>query len=134
MKPIPIHIRNCADIEAALAAVNGKSTAHAFTTFEAVETLAGEAEAALVALGLPKTTRPGAFWHQTSGAKVSNSYKGTRNGTYVELVRRPSGWFLAEVRAVRLYNCGGGSGRLSLSADQRDDAVRRFELAFDTMY
>lgn len=133
-KTIAITPANAAAIEAALAAVNGRASAHAFTSFEEVADLAASAEEAIADLNIPKTARAGAVWYQTSGAAVANAYKGTRQGTSVKLVRRTSGWHLEAAASATLYKEGGGAGRLHLTPTQRNEAVRRFEAGFSVQH
>ena len=73
-KPIQITEKNAAAIEAALAEVNGRAGAHAYTSFSEIEQLAKAAEARLSALGILKKNAQGARWTETSGSEVSNAY------------------------------------------------------------
>jgi len=133
MKAIKIEAKNAAAIESALKAVNGKSEAHAFTTFNEILFMSEEAEDAIDRLKLPKANRAGAAWRETSGTSVPNSYKGKRNGTRVTIERRSGGWYLTEITQVELYQQGGGAGRLRVTQAQADDAVARFKAGFSVM-
>lgn len=133
MKPIKITVDNVAQIEAALQAVNGRAQAHCYTTFTEIESLAETAEDSLGDLGIPKGLRHGASWNETSGGRVSNSYD--RNGhrrqaTRVMIERRVSGWYLTTIAKAEISQQGGGAGRLTLTADQDAEAVRRMRSSY----
>lgn len=135
MKTIKIAIENTTAIESSLAAVNGRAATHTYNTFSEIEGLADRAEARLAALGLPKSERIGAEWHETSGSAVSNSYdrKGhSRRATAVCLVRKGAGWYLIDARGVDIGQQGGGAGRLTLTDDQDDECVRRLRASYST--
>lgn len=130
---IKIDAANATKIEAALSAVNGRATAHAYTDYEDIFDLSRTAEAALEALRLPKTARKGAAWTETSGGAVTNSYarKGrTRTATTVRLERRAKDWYLVSAVKDEIYQQGGGKGRLTISQAQADDAVARLRATF----
>jgi hypothetical protein len=118
MNPIKITPTNTAVIESALKSVNDKSEAHCYTSAEVIAILAGNAEAALNALGLPKSKRNGAQWTETSGASVSRSYAkiaSKRNATRVVLERKAGHWYLTHAVPAVIYAEGGGKGALRLS-------------------
>ena len=134
--PARITEANAAAIEAALKAINGRSTTHTYTTFTEIESLAAAAEAKLEALGLPKTQRAGAAWNETSGSAVSSSYAKKafgRAATSVRLERRPSGWYLVGATATTIGASGGGKGRLILAAEQDAEAVRRLRAGYSVI-
>lgn len=125
MKLLKIVESNAAVIEAALREINGRSEAHAYTTFREIESVAAEAEKTLGEL-LLKRDFAGAMWRETSGTAVPNSYNGTRNGTSIVIERRSSAWYLVAIAQVPLYTNGGGRGRLTLTAGQDAAAKARF--------
>lgn len=130
MKPIKVIDQNKAAIEAALKDVNGKAEAHTFTTYEAIRLAAMQAEGRLLAL-LTKKLAPGAIWRETSGQPVSNAYAkkswGPRVGTFIELHRRSTDWFLVKVEPHSVWK-EGGSGHLSLTQAQADEAMAIFRI------
>lgn len=132
-KTIAITPTNAATIVAALAAANGRATAHTFTSYEEVVSLAEAAESALAALGLPKAARVGAVWFETSGGKVPNAYKNSRQATAVRLVRRATGWHLQSAASVAIWQEGGGKGRLYLTSAQADKAKARFAASLNVL-
>jgi hypothetical protein len=123
MKPIKITEKNSAAIVAALAAVNGKATAHAWTTFGDIDYLARVAEVKLLDLVGSQKAAVGASFRATSGSKVANSYKYSRSGTAVTLERRSTGWFLVHAAEQTLYPNTGGDRRLVLTQAQDAKAV-----------
>jgi len=120
---IKISTENKDKIEAALREVNGRSEAHAYTSYAEVAALAESAEKEMEELLYRKDWK-GARWEETSGAKVANSYKGTRNGTKVTLDRGSKDWFLVAAVQVSVFNSGGGSGHLYLTPKQ-DEATKK---------
>jgi hypothetical protein len=132
-KAIKITQANAKAIEAVLATVNGRATAHTFTTFGDIRCLAATAESKLNALSIPKAMRKGATWSETSGAAVTNAYakkSSTRAANWVRLERRSADWFLTNVGKTEIYKEGGGPGRLTLTKDQAAKAVEVFSKQF----
>lgn len=124
MKAIKITAENAAAIELVLHEANGRSTAHAYTTFGEIADVASGAEKALAGLMLKKDFS-GAVWRETSGGSVPNSYKGIRNGTAITIERRSAAWYLVSVSQVSLFKAGGGAGRLQLTTEQDAAAVAK---------
>lgn len=132
MKPITIDPKNAAAIEEVLHAVNGRSTAHAFTRFSELEELARQAELELAELHIAASRRAGAVFWATSGERVSNSYarkSSTRNGTKVRLIRRSRGWAI-DYAVPETIHQEGGSTRLFVTPAQRDEAVAALTTRF----
>lgn len=132
-KAIKIAPANAKAIEAALAEVNGRATAHTFTAFGEVQNMAATAETKLGALNIPKTMRKGAAWSETSGTAVTNAYakkSSTRAAKWVRLERRSADWFLTNVGKTEIYKEGGGPGRLTLTKEQAAKAVEVFSKQF----
>jgi hypothetical protein len=123
MKAIKITEKNSAAIVAALAAVNGKAGAHAFTTFGDIDYLARLAEVRLLDLVESQKAAVGAGFRATSGSKVAHAYKYSRSGTAVTLERRSIGWFLVHAAEQTLYPNTGGDRRLVLTQAQDAKAV-----------
>lgn len=120
-----IELKNAAAIEARLKQVNGRAEQHAYTTFREIECLAAAAEKRLLDL-VYKKDAPGAVYCETSGGRVPNSYRSTRNGTSVRLERKTAGWYLADVSQTTIYQDGGGDGVLILTPGQDAAAVALF--------
>jgi hypothetical protein len=120
-------------IVAILAAVNGKSTAHTFTTYNEIEQIAAQAEKQVIDLVGSQKAAVGAVFKVTSGEKVPNAYKYSRDGTQVTIERRSTGWFLVDARHAALYASGGGAGRLTLTAEQDARAVELFRAGYTTL-
>jgi hypothetical protein len=123
MKAVKITDKNADAIVAALAAVNGKATAHAWTYFGEIDYLARVAEKQLLDLIGSQKAAVGAAFRATSGSKVANAYKYTRSGTAVTLERRSTGWFLVHAAEETLYPNTGGDRRLILTQAQDAKAV-----------
>lgn len=132
-KTIAITTANKAVIEAALVAVNGRATAHTYTSFEEVAEIAEAAEAAIAALNLPKADRVGAVWFETSGAAVAKAYRQPRIATALKIIRKASGWHLASVSDAQIWEKGGGKGRLYLTEAQAADAKARFAASLNVL-
>ena len=129
MKAIKIIEANEQAIEALLAETNGRSEAHAYTTYAEIDSLVSAAEKQLDRL-LYKKDWKGSTWRETSGGKVANSYRGARNGTHVVIERRSSAWYLVDAQKVQIYNDGGGRGWLYLTAAQQEAAHEKLDETF----
>ena len=133
MKAIKIDTANAAAIEAALKAANGRATAHSYISFREIQSIAGAAEAKVVALVGSKKCAVGALVRSTSGDAVSNAYAkktSRRAATNVTLERRSTGWFLIYVMGTEVWQKGGGSDALMLTPKQGDLAVALFKTQF----
>ena len=130
MKSIRITSENSALIEAALASVNGRATAHAFHSHAEVAYLSSMAEHQAVSLLGSKKATVGAQFFALSGAPVPRSYGHARAGNSVSLVRRSSGWFLFDVRPVTLFPSTGGMRQLFLNSAQSGCAQARFRTTY----
>jgi hypothetical protein len=130
IKATRITEQNRAAIVAILASVNGKATAHTWTTFGDIEYLALVAEKQLLDLVGSQKAAVGARFNATSGGKVANAYKYARSGTSVTIERRSTGWFLIEASEATLYADGGGARRLTLTAEQDKRAVELFRAGY----
>lgn len=117
MKPIAIVEKNKAKIEAALEEVNGRATAHTYTSYAEIEQEASAAEKRLGGLLLKKDFQ-GAICYAESGSAVAKSYKNTRIGTRIKIRRGSSAWFLESIEAITLYTDGGHAQRLALTQEQ----------------
>lgn len=129
MKAIKVTADNATAIEAALAEVNGKATAHAYTTVQEIIEIAERGEKKLESLGVIKSARKGAGVWATSGGMVANSYKYSRTVTHVKLERRSADWWLVEVSTASLFPNQGGMfhTRLTEAQDQMAIAALRKE-------
>lgn len=133
MKPIKITATNEAAIESVLAEVNGRATAHTFTTFSEIDGMAKAAEKRLETLSIPKAMRKSATWLEISGACVTSAYAKkcrTRAATAVQIERRGAEWFLVAVSRTEIYKEGGGPGKLTLTKEQAAHAVAVFSKQF----
>lgn len=122
LKPLKIDLKNEQAITAALADANGQSREHTFNTYKEIWDLAQQAERQLDELSLKKAARPGAALEAVSGEPVALSYNWARRATRVVIERRPSAWYLTELDAEAVWQCGGKS-RLLLTQDQDAEAV-----------
>lgn len=122
MKAIKVTAANATAIETALAAVNGKATAHAYTTAQEIIDLAERAESQLEGLGIIKSARSGAVLISASGDAVPNSYKYSRIGTRIELRRKSSDWYLTDAAQWTIYKTGG-STQMVLTKAQDELAI-----------
>jgi hypothetical protein len=122
MKPIKIDHKNADKIEAALKAVNGKSTAHTFTTFGFVSMHAIDAKYRLETIGLAKKYQRHARVVCASGHPLPSAYKYPRAATELVFVFGATGVFLESVRSVAIY-ADGGKTTVTLTAEQDAQAV-----------
>lgn len=129
MKAIRITEDKIAAIEAALVAVNGKSTAHTITSGTKVVTIAAKAEKLLNEL-IPAKARAGATYSYTSGGAVANSYKHIRNATKITLQRGSKDWMLVDVENVGIFTSGGGE-KMTLTPAQDAKAIARFRKSYN---
>ena len=123
MKAIKINCKNIRAIEAALAEVNGKASAHTYNAAEIIA-ISASAEKQLEKVSIAKSKRKGAKFHAISGGVVPNAYKYQRQVTCVMLERNSVGWLLVEAKALSLYPNQRGGTKLYLTADQDEIAMR----------
>lgn len=126
MKPIPVKETHRQAIEDALKTVNGNSTAHTYTTFDEIESLAQNADRALSTL-MYKKDMVGVCCRSTSGKRVPNSYQNSRIATEVILKKTSTGWSLIEVQREYLYNDPNKEEQLS---ELSKPGLSRSRLAF----
>lgn len=98
--------------------VNGKSTAHTYTTADEVIKLATLAENKVVDLLGSQKAAFGTVAFSKSGCAVANAYRNTRIGTVVILRRHSTGWFLTNTAQCILFKEGGFEIKLRLTAEQ----------------
>jgi hypothetical protein len=130
MKPIKIIESNSAKIMSALESVNGKSTAHTYTSFHDIKWIVQLADKKLMSL-LPKKYHAGAIFSSVSGDPVPNAYKYKRIATSILIERRSTDWFLIDVRATEIYK-EGGRNRIMLTKNQDAEAVSIFKKQYIT--
>ena len=122
MKTIKITDSNSTQIESALHEVNGKSTAHTYTTFAEIKEIAKRAEQKLTAL-IPKSYSAGAKFTSESGDSVAKKYKGIRNSTVVVIERKSNvDWYLTKIERGTLYT-DGGKEYLYITESQKQKAI-----------
>ena len=126
---IKITQANAQKIVAALAAVNGRATAHAYTEYHEIARAAEAAERRLEGLGIQKAARAGAVLWSVSGHSVPSAYKYSRQATGVRLERRATGWFFASASPVTIWKEGGASDLL-LTEEQDARAVEVLRMGY----
>jgi hypothetical protein len=123
-KPIKICAENEAAIEAALRAVNGRASTHAWTLLSEIERVANRAERELEGLGIPKAERAGAVYSAESGGQLAKAYKYKATGTWIELTRRGAGWYLTDASGTTFYpGPRGNTSWLRLTEKQDAKAI-----------
>lgn len=130
---IAITQNNAEKIEAELKRVNGRSTAHCYTTYEDIAYLASKAERMLTEFLPAKKYFKGAFFSSESGAVMPNCYKGTRNTTNIKMVRGSKEWFLTSVTKSSLWPNQYGRERLVLTPDQDALAINKLKSQYDVV-
>jgi len=124
MKMIKIAKENAKSIEKALGEVNGRATAHTFTTFSEIEKVAMNFEKSLSIL--LKKDRNGAKFVAYSGESVSNSYDYGRKATKVTIEKRSTGFFLIDVSSETIHQ-NGRKSELLLTPAQDLAAISLFK-------
>jgi hypothetical protein len=114
-----------AKLAAALAAANGKASAHTASLRDLADA-ATNAEAQLAALGLPVTRRRGARADYLSGGSVATAYKYPRTITHATLQRGTSGeWYLTACVTTSAWPTVAGSVTVSIPADADEYLVAK---------
>jgi len=127
---IKINDTNREAITAALAAANGKATAHTFTHSSSVSAAARDAERKLDDLGIPKGQRAGATARARSNGSVPNAYKYTRVVSRITITRGSSAWFLTDVKAVETWDKTAGGTYVTVTAAQDAIAIAKFRASY----
>ena len=124
MKSIHVCEKNRIKIDETLSAANGRAIEHTYSA-DQILALAMTAEKNIVEAGVLAKDRCGAHFIAVSGGVVARSYKYSRKCTQVTLVRRASGWHLAEVNRVECWQ-SSPPPRLFLTDDQISGVMARF--------
>lgn len=127
---IKINETNREAITAALAAANGKATAHTFTNASEIIAAACDAEAQITELQLNKADRAGVIANSLSGGSVPNAYKYARTITRVSLVRGGADWFLTDAKSFETFSRNAGETRITLTSAQAAAVVAKFSTRF----
>jgi hypothetical protein len=122
IKPIKIVKENAKAIEDALRQVNGRAHDYTFDRYSEIEELANTAEERLSDMLGSVKRYAGARYRCQSGCVVANAYKHTRKGTYVELLRRTTGWYLTLVATAVLFTNSRHREILVLTPEQDKEA------------
>ncbi len=124
---------HAADIHAALSDVNGKATAHTYTTVGALIDIASDIEAKLERHGVPLADRVGVTVSALSAVPTSKSYnRQSRSAiaTRVTFLRGTSAWYVTGMERVERYTGPGGDEKIKATLpDAARDAVIRNALA-----
>lgn len=129
---IKITRENREEIEAALKAVNGKSTSFTITTLEEVGAAAVSADEHLnnIFLDTQKAAKGARFMFIPAGPSAK-SYKYPVNSTRITIEKGAKDWFLVDVGATSIYPKNPSRTALILSPVQKRAAVLRFEKALE---
>jgi hypothetical protein len=120
---------NAKKIEVALAAVNGRATAHTFSTFAEIEQVATTLERKLQYLGIAKKYRVGASGTARSGGSVARSYDYARKATDIRIERRSNTWFLVSIDEATAY-AEGSHPWVTLTESQDAIAIANLRSAY----
>ena len=131
---IKIKENNRAAIAAALAAANGKATAHTFNSASDIIAAAADAEAQLTALEVNKGDRAGVIACALSGGSVPNAYKYARTITRVTMVRGSADWFVTEAKSLELFSKKQGETHITLTPAQAAAVVAKFSTRFSVNF
>jgi hypothetical protein len=130
MKSIKISTDNFDALAAALKSVNGKASAHTFTTGGSINSIADLAEAKLDKLGLPKSMRAGAVFVQQSGEVLPARYNNRAITTNIRIERKSSGWVLTDISVSGLYPRSNPDRMLILTEAQDAKAIEVLRRAY----
>lgn len=128
---IKITEQNREAINAALNQVNGKATAHTFTSASSVYAAARIAEDQLTSLCIPKAKRAGASAYAQSGYHVALSHDYSRIVTGARMFRAASGWYLTSLHSCSTHDRTGGLTVLTLTESQDVMAVAQFRRGYN---
>ena len=104
---IKITDRNCAKIQTALDAVNGRASDHTYRDYADLAALVADAETRRENLRLSKHEARGMQVHCVSGNRVPRAYKWSRKATRVKLTYCATGWCLTDLGSTTIYGEGG---------------------------
>jgi hypothetical protein len=130
MKALKIELSNKSAIESELHAINGRATAHSYTSFNEIEAIAKRFEGKVYDLLCSKKEMVGAIVRSESGSSVAKKYKGSRVSTIVTIERKSTGWYLTDVKSGQLWT-DGGRDVLTLTAQQDARAVEQFRKSYN---
>lgn len=115
-----IKVSDVAAVNAALAAVNGKATAHTITSPEWVKALANDTEKLLEGRGLAKAERNGTTLTYTPMGPSANKYKYAATSTRITLQRGSKEWYLTNVERVDVWPKNPERNIINISKAQAD--------------
>lgn len=122
---IKIVEKNAAKIEAALELINGKATAHTYTTFAEVLSQAVLAEHKREKIFLLKKDAAGLQAQAISGDTMPVCYTYGRKATRLKIERNATGaWFVIEIVATSIFPSGGYDAQLHLTPQQNICAMK----------
>lgn len=107
MKPIKINDANIPALTEALAAVNGKATAHTLCSGAFILSIVAKYEKKALSLLGAKKHLQGTQVVYVSGGEMPKAYKYSRVATSILLERRSSDWYLVNVESTTLWNSAG---------------------------
>ena len=120
---IKISKENKEKIEKVLSETCGEGR-YVYSKYEDVADVCADFEKQLDKLGLAKSLRGGAVAEDVSGCAVGNSYRHSRKGTKLELVRGDKDWFLSGI-AIQMIGQSGGWSYLRLTKNQDERIIDR---------
>ena len=129
MMKIKITDSNCAKIQTALDAVNGRAIASTYHRYTDIARLVTEAETRRTDLRLNKREAKGMQVVCVSGDRVPSSYKWSRKATLVVLTYCATGWCLTDIGSTTIYH-DGGSIRTRLTPAVEAVALAQFRSTY----
>ena len=123
---------NCAKIQTALDAVNGRAIASTYHRYTDIAALVAEAETRRTDLRLSKREAKGMRLRCVSGDRVPSSYKWQRKATWVELTYCATGWCLTDIGSFMVYS-NGGFIRTLLPPAVEAVALEQFRSTFEAL-
>ena len=120
---IKINEKNAQKIHTALDYINGRRTAFTIRSSSEIEYIAQNAEERLYVL--PIKERTGAIVFYTPQGPWANAYGYSAHSTRIKIERKPTGWFLTDVKEATVYPKQKKQIDIYLTQVQADEIQRR---------
>jgi hypothetical protein len=122
---IKIESKNENEIQAALAAVNGKALSFTITSYAQVEAYAAGVEDVVKKTKLPKKERLGIRAYITPAGPSAKSYKYASKSTGLTIEYGAAGWYLVRVASTDVFPRQPERIKITITQAQRDAIAKR---------
>jgi hypothetical protein len=120
-----INLKNDTKINAALRAINGRSSSFCYTDAYQIRALATRADALLAERGVYKKHANGSKLEARMAGPTANRYKYSANATAVTLIRTSGAWFMTDVEMETVYPRSKEWFALTVQPDAGADIIAR---------